>query len=90
MPIPDHAPILTVLHGHPEIQRAILFGSLASGRARPDSDLDLAVAAGRPPEAEAKLAAHRRPGRDRRLPAHPGGAEARVDRTVGRVRREAP
>jgi len=55
MPIPDHAPILTVLHGHPEIQLAILFGSLASGRARPDSDLDLAVAAGRPLDAEAKL-----------------------------------
>lgn len=34
-----------VLKGFPKIQLAILFGSVASGKARPDSDLDLAVGA---------------------------------------------
>jgi predicted nucleotidyltransferase len=33
---------------HPEIRMALLFGSLAAGRARPDSDIDLAVAAEQP------------------------------------------
>ena len=55
MPTQGHAPILTVIHSHPEIQLAILFGSLATGRARPDSDLDLAVAADHPLDAEATL-----------------------------------
>ena len=32
---------------HPEIRMALLFGSLATGRAHPDSDIDLAVGAGR-------------------------------------------
>jgi predicted nucleotidyltransferase len=36
-----------VFSRHPEIRMALLFGSLAAGRARPDSDIDLAVAAGR-------------------------------------------
>jgi predicted nucleotidyltransferase len=36
--------ILTVLARHPRIDTAILFGSLAREAARPDSDLDLAVA----------------------------------------------
>lgn len=37
-----------VLARHPDIRQAVLFGSLAAGRARADSDLDLAVDAGRP------------------------------------------
>lgn len=32
-----------VLARHPRVELAILFGSLASGAARPDSDIDLAV-----------------------------------------------
>ncbi len=36
--------ILTVLSRHAHIEQAILFGSLATGKATPDSDLDLAVA----------------------------------------------
>ncbi len=36
--------ITAVLARHPHIELAILFGSLATGQARPDSDLDLAVA----------------------------------------------
>lgn len=40
--------ILAVLASHPHIQIAILFGSLARGSARSDSDLDLAVAAAVP------------------------------------------
>ena len=38
-------PILKeALAGFPEIEPAILYGSFAQGRERPDSDLDLAVA----------------------------------------------
>ncbi|MEJ5210134.1 MAG: nucleotidyltransferase domain-containing protein [Burkholderiales bacterium] len=37
-----------VLDAHPEIRLALLFGSLARGRAHWESDLDLAVDAGRP------------------------------------------
>lgn len=37
-----------VLSRHPQIRLAVVFGSLASGTARPDSDLDLAVAAASP------------------------------------------
>lgn len=37
-----------VLAAHPELELAILFGSQARGEVRPDSDLDLAVSAGRP------------------------------------------
>lgn len=33
----------TLLARHPSIKLAILFGSQASGKARPDSDIDLAV-----------------------------------------------
>jgi len=36
--------LVEVLSRHPLIDLAILFGSLATGTARPDSDLDLAVA----------------------------------------------
>ena len=39
--------IQQVFARHPEIRLAVLFGSLAADRARRDSDLDLAVAAGR-------------------------------------------
>ncbi len=38
--------IMPVLVRHPKIRLAILFGSLALGGERPDSDLDLAVDAG--------------------------------------------
>jgi len=40
--------ITAVLARHPHIDLAILFGSLAAGTARPDSDLDLAVAGAAP------------------------------------------
>jgi len=46
--------ILAVLASHPEIRIAILFGSLARGAGRPDSDLDLAVAAAAPLDASQK------------------------------------
>lgn len=39
--------IKSLLEAEPELKIAILFGSLAEGRERPDSDLDIAVAAGR-------------------------------------------
>lgn len=45
-----------VLARHPAIRVAYLFGSLASGRARPDSDLDLAVSAATPLSPEEKTA----------------------------------
>lgn len=43
-----HASIGQVLDRHPSIVIAILFGSLATGRSRNDSDLDLAVASTAP------------------------------------------
>jgi len=39
--------VLHVLARHPELVLAMLFGSVAAGCARPESDLDLAVSAGR-------------------------------------------
>jgi predicted nucleotidyltransferase len=45
-----------MLATQPEIKLGILFGSLARGQARPESDLDLAVAAARPLDSEAKTA----------------------------------
>ncbi|HET7266495.1 MAG TPA: nucleotidyltransferase domain-containing protein [Oleiagrimonas sp.] len=36
------------LASHPEIKLAIVFGSVASGRARADSDIDIAVQADKP------------------------------------------
>lgn len=45
-----------VLSAHPEIEVAILFGSLAAGTAGPGSDLDLGVAAERPLDAGQKRA----------------------------------
>ena len=47
--------IRQIVQKHPAIQLAILFGSLANGSARPDSDLDLAVSAGRPLEVQEKI-----------------------------------
>lgn len=51
--------ITAVLAHHPHIEQAILFGSLATGKARPDSDLDLAVAGTAPltPEESSALIA---------------------------------
>jgi predicted nucleotidyltransferase len=48
-------PIREVLDRHPGLRLAILFGSVATGRATRDSDLDLAVAADHPLDAEEKL-----------------------------------
>ncbi|WP_099098495.1 type VII toxin-antitoxin system MntA family adenylyltransferase antitoxin [Ghiorsea bivora] len=39
-----YKPLLQYLQQHPEIQQAILFGSLARGQAHAESDVDLAVA----------------------------------------------
>lgn len=44
-----------VLRAHSGITLAILFGSMADGTAGPESDLDLAVYAGRPITAEEKI-----------------------------------
>lgn len=50
------AQIERVLAGHPELEVVLLFGSLASGQGRADSDVDLAVQAARPLDAAGKLA----------------------------------
>ncbi len=42
-PIPDLERLRTVFEGYPEIQAVYLFGSVATGRLRPESDLDLAI-----------------------------------------------
>jgi predicted nucleotidyltransferase len=47
--------IQQVLAGHDDIRMAILFGSLAGGRATPQSDLDLAVLMGVPLSTETKM-----------------------------------
>lgn len=44
------------LQGHPEVQLAIVFGSVARGQARPDSDIDVAVQAKAPLDVAQKLA----------------------------------
>jgi predicted nucleotidyltransferase len=44
-----------VLTTHPEVRIAILFGSLARGSGRPDSDLDVSVAADAPLDETQKL-----------------------------------
>jgi predicted nucleotidyltransferase len=46
--------VRNVLESQPGIRQAVVFGSVASGRARADSDLDIAVDAGRPLDASAK------------------------------------
>ena len=45
-----------VLSQFPVVQLAILFGSLASGRARPDSDLDLGIVCARLISVDEKIA----------------------------------
>ena len=47
--------ICSVLERHPYIRLAILFGSFATGQLRSDSDLDLAVDAGRPMTVDEKM-----------------------------------
>ncbi|MBK6715178.1 MAG: nucleotidyltransferase domain-containing protein [Burkholderiales bacterium] len=49
-------PIERVIAGHPELEVVLLFGSMASGQGRPDSDVDLAVQAAHPLDAASKLA----------------------------------
>ena len=46
--------IVKVLKHFPEIRTAILFGSMAKGNARPDSDMDLAVDLGTPINSQQK------------------------------------
>ena len=48
--------ILTVIRSNPAIELAILFGSVAAGKERTDSDLDLAVMAKLPLSVEQKMA----------------------------------
>ena len=48
--------ILAAINTEPGIRLVILFGSLAAGRERADSDLDLAIDAGHRLTAEEKLA----------------------------------
>ena len=48
--------ILEALRNLPDIQLAILFGSLAAGAGRAESDIDLAVDAGRPLTSTEKMA----------------------------------
>ncbi|WP_111413591.1 type VII toxin-antitoxin system MntA family adenylyltransferase antitoxin [Billgrantia lactosivorans] len=50
-----HQLILRALAPFEEIEQVVLFGSLAKGRARPDSDLDLAVEARRPLTSDKKI-----------------------------------
>jgi predicted nucleotidyltransferase len=52
---PDEA-IVAALRTQPSIELAVLFGSLATGRAGDGSDVDLAVDAGRPLSAQEKIA----------------------------------
>ncbi|SFC97046.1 Nucleotidyltransferase domain-containing protein [Thiohalospira halophila DSM 15071] len=56
MPGTDIEAVRGVLERHPELELAIVFGSVASGSARADSDLDLAVSAGSPLSTEARIA----------------------------------
>ena len=48
--------IRTALAAQAGIRMLILFGSLATGRGKPESDLDLAIDTGRPLDAESKMA----------------------------------
>ena len=52
----DIARIRRVLQHHAELELAILFGSLARQAARGNSDIDLAVSAGSPLSAKARIA----------------------------------
>lgn len=53
---PPTAAIQAVLSRHPEVKLAVLFGSLAEGRAGPLSDVDLAVAGAEPLSADQRVA----------------------------------
>lgn len=55
-PEPLASQLRAVLARHPQVNFAMLFGSLARGTARPDSDLDLAVGADRPLHADEIIA----------------------------------
>ena len=55
MDAPITREILQVLKNHPSVRMAILFGSLASGRGTAESDLDLAIDAGRPLDLSLKM-----------------------------------
>lgn len=52
MPVAEASRLRAMLARHPRIELAILFGSVAQGRARADSDLDLAVSAADGPLSE--------------------------------------
>jgi predicted nucleotidyltransferase len=47
--------VTTVLKRHPDIRLAYVFGSVAAGSARPASDVDAAVQATQPLDAEGKI-----------------------------------
>ena len=51
----EHQRLQGVLQTHPELELVMLFGSLARGTATADSDLDIAVSAGAPLDAEARI-----------------------------------
>ena len=55
MSIQFETTIRRVLERHPHIRLAILFGSFATGHIRSDSDLDVAVDAGRPISVDEKM-----------------------------------
>ncbi|MBK6854418.1 MAG: nucleotidyltransferase domain-containing protein [Burkholderiales bacterium] len=48
--------IESVVNSHPELDVVLLFGSMATGKGRPDSDVDLAVQAAQPLSAGQKMA----------------------------------
>jgi predicted nucleotidyltransferase len=47
--------IRQILKGYPHVRLALLFGSLAKGNARKDSDLDLAIATDHPLDSRQKM-----------------------------------
>ena len=55
-PEPLACELRAVLARHPQVHFAVLFGSLARGTVRPDSDLDLAVGDDRPLRADDSIA----------------------------------
>ena len=55
MRLPDFEHLKTVFAQFPQIQAVYLFGSLACGRGRPESDLDLAVVSGHDRSSSEKL-----------------------------------
>jgi len=50
-----HNQLTALLSQYPHIKLALLFGSQATGKARPDSDIDLGILAQEPLSAEFKL-----------------------------------